>query len=169
LKLTAKQKEKEMAKVAEQTDFVRSELREAKRQADELRKQLEAVEDFRREHDQVLRESRVQEARLGALQEEFHRVEMRSQQTENILRELYSGVVNPLTIAMASVDLLPVAKMPADDAETVAELRKNLNDVRSAISTLVGKMSELGIPTEKPAQARPAPKPPGGKPPAPGR
>lgn len=165
LKLTAKQKEKEIAKVVEQTDYFRGEVREAKRQADELRKQLEAVEDFRREHDQVLRSARTQETRLNALQSEFQRLENRSNQTENILRELYSGVVNPLTIAMASVDLLPVAKMQPDDAETVAELRSNLNDVRSAISKLVAKMSELGIPTEKPAQARPAPKTPGGKPP----
>jgi chromosome segregation ATPase len=169
LKLTAKQKEKEIAKVAEQTDYVRSELREAKREAGELKKQLEAVEDFRREHDQVLRGGRVQEARLNALQEEFQHLESRSHETENILRELYSGVVNPLTIAMASVDLLPVNKMQADDAETVADLRRNLNDVRSAISTLVAKMSELGIPTEKPAQARPAAKAPGGKPPDPSR
>jgi len=165
LKLTAKQKEKEIAKVVEQTDYFRGEVREAKRQADELRKQLEAVEDFRREHDQVLRSARAQETRLNALQSEFQRLEARADQTENILRELYSGVVNPLTIAMASVDLLPVAKMQPDDAETVAELRSNLNDLRSAISKLVAKMSELGIPTEKPAQARPAPKPPGGKPP----
>jgi len=165
LKLTAKQKEKEVAKVVEQTDYVRGELREAKRQANELRKQLEAVEDFRREHDQVMRSARVQETRLNALQGEFQRLEARADQTENILRELYSGVVNPLTIAMASVDLLPVAKMQPDDAETVAELRNNLNDLRSAISTLVAKMSELGIPTEKPAQARPAPKAPGSKPP----
>jgi predicted transcriptional regulator len=75
---------------------------------------------------------------------------------QTLLRDYYAGVVNPLTIATASVDLLPIAKMQPDDAETVTELKQNLNEIRATISKLVAKMSELGIPTERPAQ-EPAP------------
>jgi uncharacterized coiled-coil DUF342 family protein len=142
--------------VAEQTDFVRGELREAKRQAEELRKQLATVEELRQESSEMQRTMRNEQTRLNVLQEEFHRLEKRSSEMAALLRDYYAGVVNPLTIATASVDLLPVSKMAPDDAETVTELRQNLNEIRATIAKLVTKMSELGIPTERPAQ-EPAP------------
>ena len=155
LQLGEKQKEKELSKISEQTEFMRGEMRVLRQRIQELEGQLASTESLRTDAGANARELKRLATQAETVQAEFARLQARAGQTEAVLRDFYAGSVNPLTIAKVSIDLIPTKGFAADDLDTINDLRKNIEQVLEVMRKLVAKMAELQIPIERPAQPGP--------------
>ncbi|GEM_PF-5893781 len=73
----------------------------------------------------------------------------RTHKLELTLREFYSAVVNPITVAVASAELLSGShSLSHNDKETLAEIHQTLKQVQEAFRGLALQLSQLGVISE---------------------
>ena len=72
--------------------------------------------------------------------------EDRLSKLQSALREFYTSVVNPITVAVASVELLAAGhSLDADDQGTLAEIQESLNGMLQGFRKFAAQLSTLGV------------------------
>jgi len=134
------QAQAELARGQEELKQVREGLQQAGaelQRAQEELKQQEAAFDP---------EQKRRLAQWDAVREKLDQGQAKALKLETMLRQFYLRIVNPLTVAVATTDLVSSSQwLSPRDRETLLLLEQNLDRLLEAVKVLKKQMQELGI------------------------
>ncbi len=123
------------------------ELKQTREAMQQAGAELQRAQETMKEKEAALNpEEKRRLAQLEAVRERLEHGESKALKLEAMLREFYLRIVNPLTVAVATTDLVSSSQwLSPRDRETLQLLEQNLDHLLDAVKVLKKQMKELGI------------------------
>ncbi len=130
----------ELTRAQEEVKRTREELQQAgaelQRAQEEMKQQAAAFDP----------EQKRRLAQWDATREQLEQAQSKALKVETMLREFYLRIVNPLTVAVATTDMVSSSQwLSPRDRETLLLLEQNLDHLLDAVKVLKKQMQEQGI------------------------
>ncbi|HXE75207.1 MAG TPA: response regulator [Candidatus Xenobia bacterium] len=144
----------EMGKMMGQLQEAQTETAQAKEELKKVREALQqagaelqrAQEELKQQAAAFAPEEKNRLAQWEASREQREQAQARALRLETILRQFYSSIVNPLTVAVATTDLASSSQwLSPRDRETLQLLEQNLDHLLEAVKKLKKEMQELSV------------------------
>ncbi|GEM_PF-5125161 len=146
LRLKLGQKEKELAKKAEEADLLRDDVHSLRRRVTEFEAKLTGAEKAGEGQAGLERELQRQGAQLAAVRAQLEEARGHVETLGGVLREFHGPAVSAVQVAGVYAETVAGSLALSDsDRSDIVEIKQNLETLRAALQKLAARMAETGI------------------------
>ena len=146
LRQKATETEKALGKMKEELQRVQGELQQARAEHQQAQAELQRVQGELKKQAAPEAKGKSRAPQAEELREALRQAQAKAVQLENMLRQFYLRIVNPLTVTVATTDLAASSQwLSPRDRETLQLLDQNLDHLLEAVKVLKKQMLEAGV------------------------